>query len=41
METHLEGTIYGEAYRGYNILSLIKKAQCMKIHIVGTMYGDS
>jgi len=32
METHIEGTIYGYSYTGY---------ESMDSHIEGTMYGDS
>jgi len=41
METHIEGTMYGDSYRGYNVWRLIKRVSRMENHIEGTMYGDS
>ena len=41
MEIHIEGTMYGDLYRGYNLWITIYGVQCMETHIKGTMYGDS
>ena len=41
METHIEGTMYGDSYTGYNIWSLIWIVQGMETHIDFTMYGDT
>jgi len=41
METHIEGTMYGDSYRSYNVWRIIERVQCMETHIEGTMYGDS
>jgi len=41
MEIHIEGTMYGESYRGYNVWRFIYRVQCMETHIEGRIYGDS
>jgi len=41
METHIEGTMYGDSYRGYYVWILILMVSCMENNIEGTMYGDS
>ena len=50
METHIEGTMYGESYmgtmygdsyRGYNVWRFILRVQCMETYIEGKMYGAS
>jgi len=41
METHIEDTMYGDTYRGYNEWRLIQKVQCMETHVEGAMYGNS
>jgi len=41
METHIEGTMYGDSYTEYNIWSLIWRIQRMETHIEGAMYGDT
>ena len=33
METHIEGKMYGDSYRGYNVWSLILRVQSMETHI--------
>jgi len=46
METHIDGTMYGDSYRGYsewrliqgyNVRRLIERVQCMDAHLEGTM----
>jgi len=34
METHIEGTMLGDLYRGYNVWRLIYRLQFMETHIV-------
>jgi len=41
METYIEGTTYGNSYRGCNVWRLIYSLKCMDSHIGNTMYGDS
>jgi len=41
MEIHMEGTVYEDSYRGYNVWCLIYRVQCMETHIEGTIYVDS
>jgi len=41
MEIHIDGTMYGDSYRGNNVWSLIWRLQCMETHVEGTMYGES
>jgi len=41
METHIEGTMYGDSYRGYNAWRVIERVQSMETQIEGTMYGVS
>ena len=41
IETHIEGKMYEDSYRGYNVRRIIYRVQCMEIHVEGTMYGDS
>jgi len=41
MEIHIEGTLYGGSYRGYNEWTIIYRVQCMDTLIHGTIYGDS
>jgi len=41
METHIEGTIYGDSYRGYNVWGFILRVQRMESIMQGTMYGES
>jgi len=41
MEIHIEGTMCGDSYRGYNLWTFIYRVQSMDTHIEGTMYGDS
>jgi len=40
METHIEGTVYGDPYIGYNVWRLIQSTMYGD-NIEGTMYGDS
>jgi len=41
MYTHIEGTMYGDSYRGYNVWRLISSVKCTEFHIEGSMYGNS
>ena len=41
METHIEGTMYEELYRGYNVGRLIHRVQSMETHIEFIKYGDT
>jgi len=41
MENHVEVTVSGDSYRGYNVWRLIDRLQCMETHIEGIMFGDS
>jgi len=41
MEIHIDVTMYGGSYRGFNVRRIIYRVQCMETHIKGTMYGDS
>ena len=50
MEIHIEDTLYGDSYRGYNVWRLIYRVeymdtlmevQCIETHIQCTMYGGS
>jgi len=41
MEIHIEGTVYGDSYRGYNVWRLTYRVQCVETHIEGTIYGES
>jgi len=41
MEALIEGTMYGDLYRGYNVWRLTLRVKCMETHIDGTIYGDS
>jgi len=33
METDIDVTMYGDSYRGYNVLRLIFRLQCTETHI--------
>jgi len=37
METHIEGTIYGDTFRGYNVWRFIERVQRKETHLVGKM----
>jgi len=41
MENHLDITMYGGSYRGYNVWRFIQRVQSLETHIEGTMYGES
>jgi len=41
METHIEGTMYGDFYIGFNIWRLTYRVQYMEISLMVTMFGDS
>jgi len=41
METHIEGTMFGDSYRGYNVWRLREMVKYTETHIEGTVYGDS
>jgi len=41
METHLEGTMNGVSYEGYNVWSLIYRLEVTENNREGKMYGDS
>jgi len=40
MQTHVEGIMYGDSIRGYNVWRIIYRLHCSETHIDGTMYGD-
>ena len=37
METHTEGAMYGEPYRGYNVCRHIQRGKVMETHIHATV----
>jgi len=48
MKIHIEITMYGESYSGYNVWGVIERVQSMEshiksseIHIEGIIFGDS
>jgi len=41
METHIEGTMYGDFYRWFNVWRLKCRVQGLESHIEGKMNGDS
>ena len=41
METHIEGALYGNSYRGYNVYGHIYMVQSMATYLEGTKTGDT
>jgi len=39
MDIHIEGTMYGDSYRGYNVWSFIYNVQRKESHMEIRMYG--
>jgi len=40
MDSHIEVTLFGDSYRGYNVWRILYRIQCMDTHVGVTQYGE-